>query len=198
MESFDELVNLLSSSPSLDDLNDSLSEYLSHKKNPETFTQNLKLTNQMIYFLNGLIPIITDDAEKNMKKVKTALDRLKISNKNIPNEEIGQLFIQKIKEFSSTKFGNNFVNMDWQVSVLDRKNDTSNLNKNEKVEITTKINNFNANEQKYESHVIKMDFNEFSEIMANFKKIDEQLHLFKFVVSFFLSSTDTCQSKFTK
>ena len=106
-----------------------------------------------------------------MKKVKTALDRLKISNKNIPNEEIGQLFIQKIKEFSSTKFGNNFVNMDWQVSVLDRKNDTSNLNKNEKVEITTKINNFNANEQKYESHVVKMDFNEFSEIMANFKKI---------------------------
>ena len=33
--------------------------------------------------------------------------------------------------------------------------------------------------QRYESHVIKMDFNEFSEIMANFKKIDEQLHLFK-------------------
>ena len=179
MESFDEMVNLLNSSPDKDSLNDSLSEYLSHKNNPETFTQNLKLTNQMIYFLNGLIPIITDDAEKNMKKVKTALDRLKISNKNIPNEEIGQLFIQKIKEFSSTKFGNNFVNMDWQVSVLDRKNDTSNLNKNEKVEITTKINNFNANEQKYESHVIKMDFNEFSEIMANFKKIDEQLHLFK-------------------
>ena len=179
MESFDEMVNLLNSSPDKDSLNDSLSEYLSHKKNPGTFTQNLKLTNQMIYFLNGLIPIITDDAEKNMKKVKTALDRLKISNKNIPNEEIGQLFIQKIKEFSSTKFGNNFVNMDWQVSVLDRKNDTSNLNKNEKVEITTKINNFNANEQKYESHVVKMDFNEFSEIMANFKKIDEQLHLFK-------------------
>ena len=179
MDSFDELVKLLNASPNKDSLNDSLSEYLSHKRTSETFTQNLKLTNQIIYFLNGLIPVITDDSEKNLKKVKTALDRLKISNKNIPNEEIGQLFIQKIKEFSRNKFGNNFVNMDWQVSVLDRKNDTSNLNKNEKVEITTTINNFNVNEQKYESHIIKMDFNEFSEIMANFKKIDEQLHLFK-------------------
>ena len=177
MESFDELVNLLSSSPSLDDLNDSLSEYLSHKKMQESV--NLKLTNQIINFLNNLIPIISDDFEKNLKKVKTALDRLQIANKNISNEEIGTLFIQKIKEFINNKFGNHFVNLDWQVSVLDRKNDTSNLNKSEKVEITTKINNFNANEQKYESHVIKMDFNEFTEIMTNFKKIDEQLHLFK-------------------
>ena len=179
MESFDEMVNLLNSTQDKDSLNDSLSEYLSNKKNTETFNQNLKLTNQIIYFLNGLIPIISDDAEKNLKKVKTALDRLKIANKNISNEEIGLLFIQKIKEFSKTKFGNNFVNMDWQVSVLDRRNDTSNLNKNEKVEITNKINNFNTNEQRYESHIIKMDFNEFSEIMTNFKKIDEQLHLFK-------------------
>ena len=179
MESFDEMVNLLNSTQDKDSLNDSLSEYLSNKKNTETFNQNLKLTNQIIYFLNGLIPIISDDAEKNLKKVKTALDRLKIANKNISNEEIGLLFIQKIKEFSKTKFGNNFVNMDWQVSVLDRRNHTSNLNKNEKVEITTKINNFNTNEQRYESHIIKMDFNEFSEIMTNFKKIDEQLHLFK-------------------
>ena len=164
MESFDEMVHLLSTSQSLDDLNDSLSEYLSHKKIKET--ENLKLTNQIINFLNNLIPIISDDNEK-------------IANKNISNEEIGLLFIQKIKEFINNKFGNHFVNMDWQVSVLDRKNDTSNLNKSEKVEITTKINNFNANEQKYESHVIKMDFNEFTEIMTNFKKIDEQLHLFK-------------------
>ena len=178
MESFDELVNLLSSSPSLDDLNDSLSEYLSHKKMQESV--NLKLTNQIINFLNNLIPIISDDFEKNLKKVKTALDRLQIANKNISNEEIGTLFIQKIKEFINNKFGNHFVNLDWQVSVLDRKNDTTNLNKSEKVEITTKINNFNANEQKYESHVIKMDFNEFTEIMSNFKKIDEQLHLFKY------------------
>ena len=177
MESFDELVNLLSSSPSLDDLNDSLSEYLSHKKMQESV--NLKLTNQIINFLNNLIPIISDDFEKNLKKVKTALDRLQIANKNISNEEIGTLFIQKIKEFINNKFGNHFVNLDWQVSVLDRKNDTTNLNKSEKVEITTKINNFNANKQKYESHVIKMDFNEFTEIMSNFKKIDEQLHLFK-------------------
>ena len=179
MESFDEMVKLLNSCPNKDSLNSYLSRYLSHKQASEKFSQNVKLTNQIILFLNGLIPIISDDEEKNKKKVKTALERLKISNNKISNEEIAILFIQKIKEFISNKFGNTFVNMDWQVSVLDRKNDTSNLNKNEKVEITTKINNFNANEQRYESHVIKMDFNEFSEIMANFKKIDEQLHMFK-------------------
>ena len=111
--------------------------------------------------------------------MKTALERLKISNKNISNEEIGLIFIYKIKDFVSSKFQSNFVNMDWQVSVLDRKNDNSNLKKSDKVEITTKINSFNQNEQKYASHIIKMDFNEFSEIMANFKKIDEQLHMFK-------------------
>ena len=179
MESFDEMVKLLNSCENKDILNDKLSEYLSHKSNTETIAQNLKLINQIIYFLNSLIPVISDDIEKNKKKVKTALDRLQISNKNISNEEISLLFIQKINEFFNNKFGNNFVNLEWQVSVLDRKNDSSNLSKAEKVEITTKINNFNANEQKYESHVIKMDFNEFSEIMNNFKKIDEQLHLFK-------------------
>jgi len=63
--------------------------------------------------------------------------------------------------------------MDWQVSVLDRKNDNSNLNKSDKVEITTKFNSFNQNEQKYSSHVIKMDFNEFSEIMKSFQKIHQ-------------------------
>ena len=45
-----------------------------------------------------------------------------ISNKNISNEEIGNIFLFKIKEFINSKFESNFVNMDWQVSVLDRKN----------------------------------------------------------------------------
>ena len=70
MDSFDELVKLLNSSPNKDSLNDSLSEYLSHKRISETFNQNIKLTNQIILFLNGLIPIISDDEEKNKKKLK--------------------------------------------------------------------------------------------------------------------------------
>ena len=179
MDSFGEMIKLLSSCESKDILNDQLTLFLSHKAVNEPMNQNLKLTEQIILFLNGVIPIITDDMEKNKKKVKNALDKLQISNKNIPNEEIAILFINKIKEFISSKFESKFVNMDWQVSVLDRKNDNSNLNKSDKVEITTKFNSFNQNEQKYSSHVIKMDFNEFSEIMANFKKIDEQLHMFK-------------------
>ena len=179
MDSFEELVKLLNSCQNKDVLNEQLSLFLSHKKINESMNENLKLTSQLILFFNGLIPIISDDMEINKKKVRTALDRLKIANNNISNEDIAILIIYKIKEFISSKFDSKFVNMDWQVSVLDRKNDNSNLNKSDKVEITTKFNSFNQEEQKYSSHVIKMDFNEFSEIMANFKKIDEQLHMFK-------------------
>ena len=179
MDSFDEMIKLLNSIENKDSLNEKLSLFLSHKRINESMNENLKLANQIIIFLNGLIPIISEDMEKNKKKVKTALDKLKIANKNISNDEIAIMFINKIKEFTSSKIESKFVNMDWQVSVLDRKNDNSNLNKSDKVEITTKFNSFNQDEQKYSSHVIKMDFNEFSEIMANFKKIDEQLHMFK-------------------
>ncbi len=179
MDSFDEMVKSLNSAENKDALNEKLSLFLSHKRINESMNENLKLANQIITFLNGLIPIISEDMEKNKKKVKTALDRLKIANKNISNDDIANIFINKIKEFTSSKIESKFVNMDWQVSVLDRKNDNSNLNKSDKVEITTKFNSFNQDEQKYNSHVIKMDFNEFSEIMVNFKKIDEQLHMFK-------------------
>ena len=179
MSDFDEMVKFLNSCESKDALDEHLSLFLSHKEIAESMNENLKLTNQIILFLNNLIPFIGDDMEANKKKVKGIIDKMKIANKNISNEEIGNIFLFKIKEFINSKFESNFVNMDWQVSVLDRKNDNSNLNKSDKVEITTKINAFNQNDQKYESHVIKMDFNEFSEIMANFKKIDEQLHKFK-------------------
>ena len=176
---FNELVNFLNSKESKDSLNEELSKFLSHKDIIEPMNENIKLSNQMVAFLNSLIGIISDDMEKNKKRTKTALDRLNIANKNISNEEIAIILINKIIQFKSSKFESNFVNMDWQVSVLDRKNDNSNLNKSEKVEITTKFNAFNQNEQKYTSHIIKMDYNEFSEILANFKKIDEQLHMFK-------------------
>ncbi len=179
MDSFDEMIKLLNTCESKDSLNEQLSIYLSHKRIKESMNENLKLSSQIILFLNGVIPIISEDMEMNKKKVNTALNRLQISNKNIPNEEIAMVFINKIKEFMSSKFESNFVNMDWQVSVLDRKNDNSNLNKSDKVEITTKFNAFDQNEQKYSSHIVKMDFNEFSEIMTQFKKIDEQLHMFK-------------------
>ena len=175
----DEMVKFLNTCESKDALNEELSLFLSHKEITESMNENFKLANQIILFLNSLMAIISDDMEINKKKVKSALDKMKIANKNISNEEIGIIFISKIKEFISSKFESKFVNMDWQVSVLDRKNDNSNLNKSDKVEITTKFNTFNQEEQKYSSHVIKMDFNEFSEIMANFKKIDEQLHKFK-------------------
>ena len=149
MDSFDEMVKLLNTIENKGSLNDELSLFLSHKRINESMNENLKLANQIITFLNGLIPIISEDMEKNKKKVKTALDKLKIANKNISNDDIANIFINKIKEFTSSKIESKFVNMDWQVSVLDRKNDNSNLNKSDKVEITTKFNSFNQDEQKY-------------------------------------------------
>ena len=68
---------------------------------------------------------------------------------------------------------------DWQINVIDRKNDNMNLNKAEKVEIVAKINSFNSQNQQYESNIVKMNYNEFQEVLNNFKKIDGQLHLFK-------------------
>ena len=97
MDSFEELVKLLNSCQNKDVLNEQLSLFLSHKKINESMNENLKLTNQLILFFNGLIPIISDDMEINKKKVKTALDRLKIANNNISNEDIAILIIYKIK-----------------------------------------------------------------------------------------------------
>ena len=68
MDSFDEMIKLLNSCESKDSLNEQLSIYLSHKTTKESMNDNLKLSNQLILFLNGLIPIISDDMEKNKKK----------------------------------------------------------------------------------------------------------------------------------
>ena len=54
-----------------------------------------------------------------------------------------------------------------------------NSNKAQKLEIVTKINSFDINTQKFKSNIIKMNYDEFEEILSNFKKINEQLHLFK-------------------
>ena len=179
MDSFDELIKLLNTSESKCKFNETLTAYLSHKSVPQSINENTKLTNQILSFLTSLFPLISDDSQRNKQIVTNALNKLQIKNNNITNDDFASVFNDKLLEFKASKFGSNYVNMDWQVSVLDRKNDNSNLSKADKVEITTKINSFNSNEQKYSSHVIKMNYNEFSEIMANFKKIDEQLHMFK-------------------
>lgn len=90
-------------------------------------------------------------------------------------KELNELFVA----FKKNKIYSHLLSFDWQVSVIDRKNDNVNLSKAEKIEVDTKINAYSSKDQNCHSHLIKMNFNEFQEILANFKKIDGQLHLFK-------------------
>ena len=70
MDSFDEMIKLLNTCESKDSLNEQLSIYLSHKRIKESMNENLKLSSQIILFLNGVIPIISEDMEMNKKKSK--------------------------------------------------------------------------------------------------------------------------------
>ena len=110
-----------------------------------------------------------------MKPIKT----FGINNPNISNDMIANLLYKKIDDFKKNKFNSRFSSLDWQVSVIDKKNGNVNSNKAQKLEIVTKINSFDINTQKFKSNIIKMNYDEFEEILSNFKKINEQLHLFK-------------------
>ena len=110
-----------------------------------------------------------------MKPIK----KLGINNQNIQSEDIAKLLYKKIDDFKKNKFESKFSSFNWQVSVIDKQNGNANSNKMQKLEIVTKINSFDINTQKYKSNIIKMNYDEFQEILTNFKKINEQLHLFK-------------------
>ena len=176
--SFDNFIQLLNQAPSIDKLSKFINHYLTHETIKE-FEQNDELATEIIRFFNNIIPIITGPEEKDIKRINKALDKLGITNSQITNEEISQYFYKKIIQFRNNKFESTFSSLNWQINVIDRKNDNMNLDKNEKIEIVTKLNSFNLQTQKYESNVIKMNYNEFTEIFNNLKKIDEQLHLFK-------------------
>ena len=176
--SFGNLINLLNQVSSIEILNESFSKYLSHSISIHC-DDDIALAGEMVKFLNALIPLMGDDIEKNKNTINLSLKRLKISNSNVNNEDILDCLCNKIENFKKKKFTSNLSSFDWQINVIDRKNDNMNLNKAEKVEIVAKINSFNSQNQQYESNIVKMNYNEFQEILNNFKKIDGQLHLFK-------------------
>ena len=174
--SFGNLINLLNQVPSIEILNESFSKYLSHNINSD---DENALAGEMVKFLNALIPLMGDDIEKNKNTINVSLKRLKVNNSNVNNEEMLNCLCNQIENFKRNKFTSNLSSFDWQINVIDRKNDNMNLNKAEKVEIVAKINSFNSQNQQYESNIVKMNYNEFQEVLNNFKKIDGQLHLFK-------------------
>ena len=174
--SFGNLINLLNQVPSIQILNESFAKYLSHNIHSDDDTA---LAGEMVKFLNALIPLMGDDIEKNKNTINVSLKRLKVNNSNVNNEEILNCLCNQIENFKRNKFTSNLSSFDWQINVIDRKNDNMNLNKAEKVEIVAKINSFNSQNQQYESNIVKMNYNEFQEVLNNFKKIDGQLHLFK-------------------
>ena len=177
VDSFQNFIYLLNNSPSINDLSISLNDNLSHRKiNKE---ENYQLSIELFRFLNDLIPLLTGDEENDLKMIMKPIKKLGINNQNIQSEDIAKLLYKKIDDFKKNKFESKFSSFNWQVSVIDKQNGNVNSNKMQKLEIVTKINSFDINTQKYKSNIIKMNYDEFQEILTNFKKINEQLHLFK-------------------
>lgn len=73
------------------------------------------------------------------------------------------------------------IDYDYQVSVIERTKDNMGFDKDnlDKVEITFDFQSYNAKTEKNEKSIIRMGCFEFQEIFEQFKKIDNQLHLFK-------------------
>ena len=177
---FPNIIQILNNS-NLEQISEIFDKYLEHKNNKFNFpNNNIQISLEMMKLLNGLMPIIEiDNNEKNLNSLNSILERLNIKNNEIDNNTISNLLLNKIVNFKKNKFNSSLLNFEWQIDVIDRKNDNVNLNKSDKIEILTKFNHFDTKEQKYKSDLIKINYNEFEEILNNFKKIDEQLHLFK-------------------
>ena len=76
---------------------------------------------------------------------------------------------------------NSLIAHDWQLSFIERENEKLSVNSNkiDKVEIAMKFKIFNNKDEEYQNNVLKMGYNEFSEVFQNLKKINAQLQLFK-------------------
>jgi hypothetical protein len=175
---FGNLIYLFNNVSSIEHLSNELNKYLSHDLSIK-FDHENAVASEVVKFLNGLIPIMGEDQKKNASRIRSTLSKLGINNQFVTVDNMALCLNEKIEHFKMSKFNSNLVSFDWQINVLDRKNDNVNLNKSEKIEIVTKINAFNDKSQKYESNVVKMSLNEFEEILNNFKQIDNQLHLLK-------------------
>lgn len=102
------------------------------------------------------------------------------SIQNFPKKDFTNFLLNLLNKKLSKNL-NNLISYDWQLSIVERENEklSVNTNKIDKVEIAMKLQIFNNKQDEYQNKVLKMGYNEFSEIFQNMKKINGQLQLFK-------------------
>ena len=73
------------------------------------------------------------------------------------------------------------IDYNYQISLIERSKENLGFDKNnyEKVEIAFDFTSYNAKKENYDKSLIKMGCFEFKEIFEQFKKIEDQLQLFK-------------------
>lgn len=133
-----------------------------------------ELIEEFYYLLNKINQvIINEDSSENIKLIEKVLESFKINNK------FATFLYEEIKNSKKRNLINNFVHLDWQISTIEKENEKTSVNvgKLDKVEIALDIKT--CSNDVCQTDMIKMNYNEFSEIFQNLKKINEQLHLFK-------------------
>ena len=98
-----------------------------------------------------------------------------------PTKDFSNFLFDLINKKMTFSNSNNLISYDWQLSIIERENEKLSVNSNkiDKVELALKFDVFNSREEEYQNKVMKMGYNEFSEIFQNLKKINAQLQLFK-------------------
>ena len=98
-----------------------------------------------------------------------------------PSKDFSNFLFNLINKKLISSNSNNLIAYDWQLSIIERENEKLSVNSNkiDKVELALKFEFFNSKEDEYQNKVLKMGYNEFSEIFQNLKKINGQLQLFK-------------------
>jgi hypothetical protein len=109
------------------------------------------------------------------------VNNLKLNSiQNFPKKDFTYFLLNSINKKSSNNM-NSLIAHDWQLSIIERENEKLSVNSNkiDKVEIAMKFKIFNNKDEEYQNKVLKMGYNEFSEVFQNLKKINGQLQLFK-------------------
>jgi hypothetical protein len=124
---------------------------------------------------------INSNPNSQLEAQQILVNNLKLNSiQNFPKKDFTNFLLNLINKKSSTNL-NNLIAYDWQLSIIERENEKLSVNSNkiDKVEIAMKFEIFNSKEDEYQNKVLKMGYNEFSEVFQNLKKINGQLQLFK-------------------
>lgn len=142
------------------------------------FILYIQLIEELIYFINLLLPITNENDQETHKNIDIIFQdfNIKITYK----DALIKLFKDIIPSFKKKNLSNSLISYDWQLSVIDRQKDKQfTNNKLDKVEISLQVKSHDNNTEDAKNSLLKMNYYEFYEIFQNLKKIDGQLHLFK-------------------